>query len=107
MTIRTRLFLLYLLVITISSAGLHWWILGTTRIRYLESAEESLVDTSVILASLLERQLTAGQIDPASIREAFSTAYARRFSAAVYSIRKTEVDLRVYVTDRNGIVIYD
>lgn len=107
MTIRTRLFLLYLLVITVSSATLLWWITSTTRIRYLESAEESLVDTSVILASFLERQVTADRIDPASIREAFSTAYARRFSAAVYTIRKTEVDLRVYVTDRNGIVIYD
>ncbi|MBE2213680.1 MAG: two-component system sensor histidine kinase CreC [Opitutaceae bacterium] len=107
MTIRTRLFLLYALVITSSCIGLLWWITGAIRIRYLESMEESLIDTSVILASLLEKQVTGDRIDPASFRDAFATAYARRFDARVYSIRKTAIDLRVYVTDRAGVVIYD
>ena len=107
MTIRTRLFLLYSLVIALSCVGLLWWITSAIRIRYLESMEESLVDTSVILASLLEKQVAGDRIDPASFRDAFSTAYARRFEARIYSIRKTEVDLRVTVTDRIGIVIYD
>jgi len=107
MTIRTRLFLLYSLVIALSCVGLLWWITSAIRIRYLESMEESLVDTSVILASLLEKQVAGDRIDPASFRDAFATAYARRFEARIYSIRKTEVDLRVTVTDRAGIVIYD
>jgi two-component system sensor histidine kinase CreC len=107
MTIRTRLFLLYALVITSSCIGLLWWVTGATRIRYLESMEESLIDTSVILASLLEKQVVGDRIEPASFRDAFATAYSRRFDARVYSIRKSEVDLRVYVTDRAGIVIYD
>lgn len=107
MTIRTRLFLLYLLVIALSCAALLWWIMSAIRIRYLESMEESLVDTSVILASILEKQLDGERIDAAAFRDAFSSAYARRFSAQVYSILKTEVDLRVYVTDRDGIVLYD
>lgn len=107
MTIRTRLFLLYLLVIAVSCVALLGWIMSAVRIRYLESMEESLVDTSVILASLLEKQVAGDRIDPASFRDAFSTAYARRFAASIYSILKTEVDLRVYVTDRHGIVVYD
>lgn len=107
MTIRTRLFLLYLLVIAVSCVTLLWWITSAVRIRYLESMEESLVDTSVILASLLEKQVSGDRIDPASFRDAFTTAYARRFEASIYSILKTEVDLRVYVTDRHGIVVYD
>jgi len=107
MTIRTRLFLLYALVITASCIGLLWWITGAIRIRYLESMEESLIDTSVILASLLEKQVVGDRIEPATFRDAFATAYARRFDARVYSIRKTAIDLRVYVTDRNGVVIYD
>lgn len=107
MTIRTRLFLLYALVITSSCIGLLWWVTGATRIRYLESMEESLIDTSVILASLLEKQVAGDRIEPASFRDAFTTAYSRRFDARVYSIRKSEIDLRVTVTDRAGIVIYD
>ena len=107
MSIRTRLLLLYVLVIGLGFGGLLWWITGAIRLRYLESMEESLVDTSIILASLLEKQAQADRIDAASFRDAFASAYARRFDARIYSIRKTGVDLRVYVTDRLGIVIYD
>lgn len=107
MTIRTRLLLLYVVVIGASCAGLLWWITSAIRLRYLESMEESLVDTSVILASLLEKQVQGDRIDAASFRDAFATAYGRRFDARIYALRKTGVDLRVYVTDRQGIVIYD
>jgi two-component system sensor histidine kinase CreC len=107
MTIRTRLLLLYVAVAGLSCAGLLWWITAALRIRYLESMEESLVDTSVILASLLETQVQAGRIGAASFRGAFAGAYARRFDARIYALRKTSVDLRVTVTDRLGIVVYD
>jgi two-component system, OmpR family, sensor histidine kinase CreC len=107
MTIRARLLLLYVVVIGLSCVGLLWWITAAIRLRYLESMEESLVDTSVILASLLEKQVQGDRIDAASFRDAFATAYSRRFDARIYALRKREVDLRVYVTDRQGIVIYD
>lgn len=108
MTIRTRLLLLYVVVVGVSSAGLLWWVTSATRLRYLESMEESLVDTSVILASILEKQVAAHEpLDAAAFRGVMASTYARDFDAQIYSLRKTRVDLRVYVTDHSGIVIYD
>ena len=107
MTIRTRLLLLYVVVVGVSSIGLLWWITSATRLRYLESMEESLVDTSVILASFLEKQVSDQRIDAAAFRDAFAAAYHRQFDARIYALHKTAVDLRVYVTDRKGIVLYD
>jgi two-component system sensor histidine kinase CreC len=99
--------LLYIVVVGVSSLGLLWWITSATRLRYLESMEESLVDTSVILASFLEKQVVDQRIDAATFREVFATAYHRQFDAHIYSLHKTAVDLRVYVTDRSGLVLYD
>lgn len=107
MSIRLRLFLLYVTVIGLGCVAALWWITSAIRLRYLESMEESLVDTAFILSSLLEKQIGDDGIEATTLRETFADAYRRHFDARIYSIEKTEVDLRVYVTDDHGIVIYD
>jgi two-component system sensor histidine kinase CreC len=37
----------------------------------------------------------------------FRDLYARRFSAQIYQLHKTRVELRAYVTNRHGVVVYD
>ncbi len=76
------------------------------RPRYLEALEESLNDTAHLLAALLERDATTSP-DPTALRDLFSRAQAREFNARIYSLRKQKVNIKVYVTDARGIVIYD
>lgn len=108
MTIRTRIFLVYLVLV---GGGLYYmvtWILDGVRPRYLESMEESLVDAANLLATVVETKgVTKGAIDPASVRAAFDGAYQRKLEATVYSIHKSNIDLRIYVTDAHGMVLYD
>ena len=75
--------------------------------RYRESAEESLVETSQLLASLVEQDVIAGAINPARLEPLFRSVYAREFSAQIYNLHKNRVELRVYVTDRTGRVLFD
>ncbi|BDT70558.1 sensor protein CreC [Comamonadaceae bacterium OS-4] len=75
--------------------------------RYRESAEESLVETSQLLATLIEQDVRDGAIDTARLDSLFKSAYAREFSAQIFSVNKTKVELRAYVTDRNGTVVFD
>lgn len=75
--------------------------------RYLESMEESLVDASRLLAGLLETQLRDGVLEVEPLREAYAATRSRAFAAQVYSMRKTQIDLRVYVTDETGRVVFD
>ncbi|PTY08751.1 two-component system sensor histidine kinase CreC [Opitutaceae bacterium EW11] len=108
MTIRTRIFLVYLVLVGGGLAYLVSWILEGVRPRYLESMEESLVDAANIVASMLEADaVVAGGLDPARLHTLLDAAYRRRLDARVYSIQKTRIDLRIYVVDAGGRVLYD
>lgn len=108
MTIRTRIFLVYLLLIGGGYLYLVTSILGAIRPRYLESMEASLIDAAAFLAAVAETHVTSDErIDIAPLRRAFDAAVSRPLDAKIYSIRKTAVDLRVYVTDASGVVLYD
>lgn len=104
-----RLRLLLLIVVVGGSAGylLTRETLKQIRPRYIESMEETLIDTSVLLASVLETHLVNGHLDPGVLEKALGAAQQREFKARVFSLEKTHVDLRVYVTDANGQVVYD
>ncbi|MEZ5585379.1 MAG: two-component system sensor histidine kinase CreC [Candidatus Competibacteraceae bacterium] len=107
MKIRTRIFLVFVLVVVGGFYFLVRWIGGDLRPRYLESLEEPLVDTAHVLAELLADQLAAQQPDVERLRQAFQRIYERRFSAHIYGLEKNHVDMRVYVTDQQGVVLFD
>ena len=75
--------------------------------RYRESTEESVVDTAYLLAAFIETDLRGAQVDGARLRTALERAYTRRFAAQIYAITKRRIDLRVYLTDANGTVLFD
>ncbi len=108
MTIRTRILLVYLLLIGGGYVYLVTSILEAIRPRYLESMEASLIDAAAFLAAVAETHVTPDErIDVAPLRSAFDAAVARPLDAQIYSVHKTAVDLRVYLTDAAGIVLYD
>jgi len=106
--IRTRILLVYLLLVGGGAWYLVAWTMNTVRPRYLESMEESLVDAANLFAAAVEADAVAdGQIVPVALHRLFDPAYRRILDAHIYSIRKKAIDLRIYVTDANGRVIYD
>jgi two-component system sensor histidine kinase CreC len=107
MSLRWRLLLLLLLVYAGGGYYLTQRALEQLRPRYLESMEETLVDTSVLLASLVETQIKDGRLDAVALDHVFAAARRQPLDARIYSLHKTAVDMRVYVTDAAGVVIYD
>lgn len=107
MSTRNRVLLGILLVFAAGVAWLLYGIISDLEPRYREAAEEPLIDTSRVLAALLATDIHDGVIDPGRFRAAFKDVYRQRFKAQVYALQKTAVDLRVYVTDDKGIVLFD
>jgi two-component system sensor histidine kinase CreC len=107
MSLRIRLLLVILAVYAVGGFFLTRWMLDQIRPRYLESMEESLVDTSVLLASLLEADATADGPNAGRITAAFERARKQGFDAKIFSLAKTAIDLRVYVVDAKGRVLFD
>jgi two-component system sensor histidine kinase CreC len=106
-SLRLRLLLVLLAVYCAGGWYLTRRALEQVRPRYLESIEESLVDTSVLLAALVETGLQDGRVDEAALRRAMAAVQGRAFEARIFTLRKTAVDLRVYVTDATGRVLFD
>jgi two-component system sensor histidine kinase CreC len=77
------------------------------RVGYLESAEEPLVDAANILAAFVGRSTSQQELDTAQLYAVFSDANNRELSAAIYGLQKRRVDLDVYITNRDGIVVFD
>jgi len=106
-TKRNRIFIGILLIYAVGIAFMLYRLVAELDPRYRESAEESLVETSHLLASLVEQDVRAGAIDTARLEPLFKSLYARQFLSQIYSVTKTRVELRAYVTDRSGRVLFD
>ena len=109
MKIRTRIVLVFVVVVAGGFYFLVQWIADDLRPRYLESLEEPLVDTAHLLAELLAAG-TPGKdtlVDGEHLGEVFERLYQRRFQARIYALEKQHVDLRIYVTDATGRVVFD
>jgi len=103
----TRLFAAFLGILFVCFSYPAWVIGKQMRILYLESAEEPLVDTANILAELAGEALSRGELD---FERLYGTAHRtaeRSVSARIYETLKARVDLDVYITDRQGKLLFD
>ncbi len=108
MSIRTRIFLCFFLIVAAGFYYLINWIANDLKPRYLEAMEESLVDTSVVLAAMVGQACAPGApLQKETLRAALDEAAGRRLNVPIYALTKERVDLRVYITDTNGLVLFD
>jgi two-component system sensor histidine kinase CreC len=112
MKIRTRIFMVFAIMIAAGIYSLVHWMQGEMKPRYMEAQEDTLVDISQLLASMISSQAVTKtddqiKIDTQFIRTSFLELAQRNIDAQIYEIHKQQVDIRVYVTDINGIVVFD
>jgi two-component system, OmpR family, sensor histidine kinase CreC len=101
------LFLAYLLIFALCFSYPVTRFAKSLRTHYLESVEEPLVDQANILAELVGRAMETAGFSPDDWYEVFNRVYARTLSAKIYEMKKRQVDIRVYLTDAAGRVIFD
>lgn len=81
MSRRNRIFVGILLVYGLGIAFLLYRIVLDLDPRYREATEEALVETSQVLAALVERDVRDGVIDTEALDATMKAAYAREFDA--------------------------
>lgn len=106
-TIRTRIIAGMLIIVAVGFFYLVNWVVDDLRPHYMKSMEESLVDESVLLTSLVEQMIDGTTIKTQILRDAFQSAGKRRFDATIYDLVKNQMNIRVYITDDKGIVLFD
>jgi two-component system sensor histidine kinase CreC len=105
--LRTRLALAFMILIGVGFYSLVVWIVDDLQPRYLAAVEESMIDTATILAASLDQTDSDKPINVSTLRTIIGVAQHRAFSAKVYELTKQRLDVRVYVTDRTGLVVFD
>jgi two-component system, OmpR family, sensor histidine kinase CreC len=71
-----------------------------------QSVEETLLQTANLLAEFVSQEATENK-GTSGIETMFHGYQKRRFQARIYGVLKTDPNLRLYVTDQNGIVVFD
>ncbi len=100
----TRVTLFFVvLIIGLGFYRLGDYLLQDTEAQTFQVTEEMMVDTAHILAALIQ----AESEDLYAVRDLFEAAKKRSFEALIYDHLKTEVGISAYVTDHQGLVIYD
>jgi len=107
MKLGIRILVCFLLIFVGAFYYLTRGFMSDIRYRYLEGVEDVLVDQARILAAMVALDVEAGRPGTERLRRVFNAAYAARFSARIYQLTKADVDMRVYVTDDKGVIVFD
>lgn len=107
LTPRNRLFIGILFIYALGICLLIYNLMQNIDPRYRESAEDSLVETANLLASLTEQHIQDGVIHTEPIEKVFQALYTRQFSAHIFGVKKTKIELRAYIVNQAGIVLYE
>ncbi|MDL2210090.1 two-component system sensor histidine kinase CreC [Desulfovibrio sp. OttesenSCG-928-O18] len=107
MKLGTRLFISFFIVLAVCLYFPLNRLADTISIYYREGVEDSLADQANILAALVEEDLALGRFSAQNWQNAFSRAHGRTLTAQIYELNKRNVDSHVYITDKQGTVLFD
>jgi len=105
--IQWRIFLGFAVLLGAGFFFLVRFVAGDVRFQLAKATEVSMVDMANILAGFVETDMASPQPAIARLTSVFNGNKSRRFSAKIYELTKSKVEIRVYVTDKQGIVIFD
>jgi len=108
MRLGLRVFFGFFLIAGLSAVLLLKVFLAEVKPSVREVMEDLMVDTAHLLAEVAADEMADGQPDPNGRLSAQLQRYVKRqVDVPIWGLRKQSLDLRIYVTDANGRVVYD
>ena len=107
LTIGVKLFLTYFII----TSAIVLFVTDKLSIRITkgidEAAEEVMIDSSNLLAQMVSNNIEYDQINVEEVHKLMSMYLNRELDASIYSVTKKNPNLQLYITNKDGIVIYD
>ena len=107
LTIGVKLFIAYFVI----TSSIVWFVTDKVSMRVTkgidEAAEDVMIDTSNLLAQMIGSNIKDNKVDTDNARNLISKYLDRELNADIYSVVKKNPNLQVYITNQDGIVIYD
>ncbi|MDO8344479.1 MAG: two-component system sensor histidine kinase CreC [Cellvibrio sp.] len=107
MSLSLRIFIIYMLFVALCSYFVLRTVMEEIRPGVRQSTEETLVDTANLLAEFLREPMLSNKINNEFYADIFRAYGQRTPNASIWGVSKFAVNHRIYVTDRNGIVLLD
>ncbi|WP_321283800.1 hypothetical protein [uncultured Vibrio sp.] len=107
MSIKGRIFLVIFFTVGFGFFLLVNWITRDLKPQFRASTEEPLVDAAWTLAALASTQVRGDVIDVVLFEKVFAGIPQEIVPAPIFDFLKTSMDLRVYITDASGRVLFD
>lgn len=107
MKIGLRIFLGYFLIVALAALLLARVFVAEVKPGVRQAMEDTLVDTANVLAELATDDMLAGHINEGAFARRVRALRGRDFGAEIWGFDKRASNYRIYVTDANGIVVFD
>lgn len=107
MSLSLRIFLAYFIIVVAASIVFLNIFMSELRPGMRQSSEDSLVDTANLLAELVTPDFIYNSDTLKTFSPAITHFFNRQYKAEISSVNKHTSNLRIYITDVNGIVRYD
>lgn len=108
MKLGVRLLLSYFLIVGLMTYFLSNYVYTEVKPLLRQSVEETLVDSANMLAEIIAASSEGPALSlDAGLRDALTGFTQRRPEAGIWTLRKTFIDMHVYVTDDKGVVVFD
>ena len=107
MSLNLRIFLAYFLIVGVGAYLLLNVFMSELKPGMRQSTEDTLVDMSNLLAEVVSREFNHNANSLQNFSDAMNKFLQRSSKAKISSITKKASEIRIYITDGNGIVRYD
>ncbi|GAB2652802.1 two-component system sensor histidine kinase CreC [Arenimonas aestuarii] len=107
MRIGARILMGYLAIVALGALLVTQVFVAQVKPGVRQTTEDTLVDVANVLAELATDDFLAGRLGDGDFARRLQRAQGREPAAAISGVPKRGTDLRVYVTDARGIVVFD
>jgi two-component system sensor histidine kinase CreC len=107
MKLGLRVFLGYFFTVGLAAWLALTWIERELRPLVRQASEEALVETAYALAASVQPAMSDNGVPDAAQMRTLKALTSTRLQASIWGIPKEQLNMRVYVTDKNGAVTFD
>ena len=107
MKLGLRVFLGYFFALGLTAWLSFTWMERELRPLVRQASEEALIETAYALAAAVQPSMTDAGIPDAAQMQTLKELANTRLQANIWGIPKQQLNMRLYITDKNGVVTFD
>lgn len=107
MSIFIRIWFFFSLVVVLSLGFIAYTLTQQVKPNVRQVVEDTLAENANIIAQLVAEDVAQNQVNTPEFNQKIQAALSRQLNATIWQHKKSQINQQLYITDQNGIVIYD